>query len=66
VSRFIVGALRKGPQSFSVSLVDVNGWPAIVVRDGERVHSITDIETDGEVIFAVRSVLNPDKLRRVA
>jgi RNA polymerase sigma-70 factor (ECF subfamily) len=66
VSRFIVGVLRKGPQSFSVSLVDVNGWPAIVVRDGERVHSITDIETDGEVIFAVRSVLNPDKLRRVA
>lgn len=66
VARLILGVLRKGPKDFSVALVDANGWPAIVVRDGERVHSITDIETDGELIFAVRTVLNPDKLRRVS
>lgn len=65
VARLIVGVLRKGPQDISVTVADVNGWPAIVVRHGAVVQSITDLETDGEHIFAVRTVLNPDKLHRV-
>jgi hypothetical protein len=41
----------------------MNGQPVLVTRfaDG-RVLSVLSIETDGALIFAVRSVVNPQKL----
>lgn len=66
VARFVLGVLKKGSRDLGATIADVNGWPCIVLRDGDRVVSITDVETDGERIFAIRSVLNPDKLRRVS
>ena len=40
----------------------MNGWPAIVGRRGETVAFVINIETDGQKIATIRSVLNPQKL----
>jgi RNA polymerase sigma-70 factor (ECF subfamily) len=50
------------PSGLDVEVTDVNGWPALVGRSGGAVTFVINIETDGEKIVAVRSVLNPDKL----
>lgn len=65
VARFLLGVIKKGSAAFLPTIEEVNGAPCIVVREGDRVHSVTEIETDGERIHAIRTVLNPDKLRRV-
>ena len=40
----------------------MNGWPAVVGRVGGVVSFVLNIETDGEKIVAIRSVLSPQKL----
>ena len=41
----------------------VNGWDALVLRDAAgHVNTVMTIETDGRAIYAIRSVINPDKL----
>jgi RNA polymerase sigma-70 factor (ECF subfamily) len=40
----------------------VNGWPALVGTSSGKTEVIMTIETDGEHIFAIRNVVNPDKL----
>lgn len=47
-------------QTFEVR--EVNGWPALVGMNAGKVNAIITIETDGERITAIRSVVNPDKL----
>jgi RNA polymerase sigma-70 factor (ECF subfamily) len=66
VARFLVGIARKGhmdPKAVEVAIV--NGWPALVLREGGRATLVVGIETDGEKIHAVHIVVNPDKLARV-
>jgi RNA polymerase sigma-70 factor (ECF subfamily) len=48
-----------------VSIEDINGLPALVVRVNPRLMSILNLETDGTHIHAVRVIVNPDKLARV-
>jgi RNA polymerase sigma-70 factor (ECF subfamily) len=40
----------------------VNGEPGLCIRDGNRLIATMSIATDGEHIFAVYAVVNPDKL----
>lgn len=40
----------------------MNGWPAIIARSAESVRFVINVETDGERITTIRSVLNPEKL----
>lgn len=63
--RFSVGLPKLAPPGFVPSIEEVKGWPALVLRVNGATHSVTSIETDGEQIVAVRSVLNPDKLRHL-
>jgi RNA polymerase sigma-70 factor, ECF subfamily len=66
IARFLVGVAAK---YFSVEreydVRTINGWPAIVARTRGGVELVLTIETDGERIFAIRNMLNPDKLRLV-
>ena len=64
VARFLVGLVES-------SVIDpdlifetraVNGWPALVARNRERVVAIINIETDGQKIAVIRNLINPDKL----
>jgi RNA polymerase sigma-70 factor, ECF subfamily len=63
VARMFVGFARHltpGTRTFDVRTI--NGWPALVSTSSGVVDVIINIETDGEHIFSVRNVLNPDKL----
>jgi RNA polymerase sigma-70 factor (ECF subfamily) len=63
VARLFVGiANRLLPDPRRLSVRSVNGWPALVGGGGGVVDMIINIETDGERIFSIRTVLNPDKL----
>lgn len=60
IARFFVS---KGSSSgLDLEIVDVNGWPALVGRLGDVVTFVLNIETQGEHIVAIRSVLSPQKL----
>lgn len=65
VARFFAKRVTKvpDPHALDVQIADVNGWPAIVARRDGSVSFVINIETDGDKIATVRSVLNPEKLR---
>jgi RNA polymerase sigma-70 factor (ECF subfamily) len=44
-------------------IVYANGEPAIALSFKNRLHSVSTIETDGHVIHAYYSIVNPDKLK---
>jgi RNA polymerase sigma-70 factor (ECF subfamily) len=64
VARFFAtqGGKAGGDQQLTVEITDANGWPALVGRRGGAVAFVMNIETDGERITTIRSVLNPHKL----
>ncbi len=62
VARLYGGLARLAPEDTSVEFLEVNGWPALVVRVGATPVSVVQLETDGVTIYAVRATLNPDKL----
>jgi RNA polymerase sigma-70 factor, ECF subfamily len=66
IARFFIGVAAKFlSEEPVVDVRSINGWPAIVARTKTGVGLVLTIETDGERIYAVRNVLNPDKLRLV-
>ncbi|HWA78165.1 MAG TPA: RNA polymerase sigma factor SigJ [Polyangiaceae bacterium] len=64
VARFFAAQVAKTPSTheIEVEITDVNGWPAIVGRSGGAVTFVINVETDGEKITTIRSVLDPRKL----
>jgi RNA polymerase sigma-70 factor, ECF subfamily len=65
VARFVLGVERKWRHLLTRRVRSLNGEPAIVTYAGDRVFSVTALETDGERITAMYRVLNPEKLRFV-
>lgn len=66
VARLLIGLTRKQPADrAAIDLLELNGWPAMVVREGERARVALLIETDGERVVNVFMVLNPEKLSRL-
>jgi RNA polymerase sigma-70 factor, ECF subfamily len=62
-ARFIIGVKDKAAPTVRYELHEVNGWPSVVAFDGELPISVTQLETDGELIYSLSTVNNPDKLR---
>ena len=62
VMRFLLGLRKLAPEGFVASIEAVNGWPTFVMRVNSAVFSVMSIETDGDKVLAIRSVVNPDKL----
>jgi RNA polymerase sigma-70 factor, ECF subfamily len=64
VARFLVGVTRKMAAAV-VNLEETlaNGEPSLVVRFEDGSVTFIALETDGERVYAVRIVRNPDKLR---
>jgi RNA polymerase sigma-70 factor (ECF subfamily) len=63
IGRLVIGLREKfwaGDRTFEVATV--NGEPGLCIRDGNRLTATMSIATDGERIFAVYAVVNPDKL----
>ena len=66
VARLVVGLVRKGGHSMRAEIREVNGWPALIMFDGEQTIGVTEIETDGTHIFGLSVVTNPEKLGAIA
>jgi RNA polymerase sigma-70 factor, ECF subfamily len=67
VSRFLVGAARKGwRQDFTLRFATVNGLPGVIVDGPEGPVQTAAFEIDGDVIRALYVVSNPDKLQHLA
>lgn len=67
IARFIHGLGRKfyANATLSMDMTELNGQPAIVVREGTEMLGLMAIETDGEKITTLYGLRNPDKLQRV-
>jgi len=66
VARGLIGVATKFPcPDGSRSIEDLNGQPTIVVREAGVIVRVTTVDIEGGRIVAVRSVLNPDKLRHL-
>ncbi len=65
VARLYLGLMKKNQLELVPEITEVNGWPALVLRVNGAVFNVFTIETDGERIHAIRSILNPDKLHRI-
>ena len=65
VVRFWAHMGRMRTPDFTWSIVELNGWPAVVIALGGKTFAAIQLETDGQHIHAIRSTLNPDKLSRV-
>lgn len=60
---FLLGVFRLvSKETLRTEWVELNGWPAALVFEGEALTSAIQIETDGERAFAVYIVRNPEKL----
>lgn len=68
VARLLIGLARKVDPAgaFSLEPIEVNGWPAVLLRQGGRPFEVMTIDTDGERILGVYMQLNPDKLARLS
>ncbi len=60
---FIKKAMLRMPLTFE--LADINGAPAMVVRDHGGIERVTLLDVNGGRVTTIWSVLNPDKLRHV-
>ncbi len=61
-ARLFVGIARKAEPGFTLEVAEINGWPAIIMRQGGKVSDVLGIETDGAIIYALHVMCNPDKL----
>lgn len=66
IARMLLGYERKGRGRVTHRLAWINGEPTWVSDFEGRVFRATSILTDGNRIFALYHVLNPDKLRHIA
>jgi RNA polymerase sigma-70 factor (ECF subfamily) len=64
VAALFAGLVKKGNvPGRRPEIREINGWPALLLWDGDELVLTLSIETDGELIFGVHVVLNPDKLQ---
>jgi RNA polymerase sigma-70 factor (ECF subfamily) len=63
IARLVVGFREKfWSPNRALEIATVNGETGLAIRDGGRLTATMSILTDGERIFAVYAVVNPDKL----
>jgi RNA polymerase sigma-70 factor (ECF subfamily) len=63
IARLVIGLREKfWAADRAVEVATVNGETGLCIRDGNRLTATMSIVTDGEQIFAVYAVVNPDKL----
>jgi RNA polymerase sigma-70 factor (TIGR02957 family) len=67
VARFMIGLARRGPKlGARVELEWINGQPGAVTYDAEgRVINVFALDIADDLVQAIRSVINPDKLHHL-
>jgi RNA polymerase sigma-70 factor, ECF subfamily len=63
IARLVLGLREKfWAPNRAVEVATINGETGLLIRDGNRLTATMSIATDGQRIFAVYAVVNPDKL----
>jgi RNA polymerase sigma-70 factor (ECF subfamily) len=62
VARGIIRHLSRVPAGMTAEVIEMNGLSALLVRVNGQISSVLTLEVAGGLIYAVRSVINPDKL----
>ena len=66
VARFMLGLARLGERrAYTYEFTELNGEPGAIIREDGEVVGTMVIEARGDQITAIRSVVNPDKLRHL-
>jgi hypothetical protein len=62
VMRFLVGSAQRFAGGWDITVVEVNGAPALLMHAAEQLIAVASFELWDGVIAQVRVVVNPDKL----
>jgi RNA polymerase sigma-70 factor, ECF subfamily len=62
VARGIIKHLSRVPEGTTTEVIEANGLAALLVRVRGQITSLVTLEVEGNLIRAVRTVVNPDKL----
>jgi RNA polymerase sigma-70 factor (ECF subfamily) len=65
VAHLLLTLERKFRSAALHQIAEINGQPALLIVSDGALQCVTTIETDGEHIIGLYSILNPDKLKRV-
>ena len=65
VLRFGMGTRRFLPEGYRMELAEVNGQPAMIIRDGDRAFLVFTIEVEAGRIQTIRAIGNPEKLAHI-
>jgi RNA polymerase sigma-70 factor, ECF subfamily len=65
VARFAVGSLRFLADPFEAELTEINGEPAVILRNAGRLQVVVAFTFEHERIVEMRAIGNPDKLRHL-
>jgi RNA polymerase sigma-70 factor, ECF subfamily len=66
VAQFLAAVTRTLPADASAEVVELNGEPGLVLKVGGQPIVAILVETDGERIYSVYGISNPDKLGGIA
>ncbi len=66
VANFIIAVTRRQPTNISVDETELNGAPALVLRVSGRTVVAMLIDADGDHIYSIFAIANPDKLTAIA
>jgi RNA polymerase sigma-70 factor, ECF subfamily len=65
IARFVIAVTQTVPPDATVEEVELNGEPALVVMRDAQVTAAVMIACDGERIYSVFAIANPDKLAAI-
>jgi RNA polymerase sigma-70 factor (ECF subfamily) len=65
VARLITAGLATVVDRMSAELVQVNGWPALLLRLDGEIDSVLSVRVVEGLISGVYTVRNPEKLSRI-
>jgi len=60
-----VGIATAREMGMSMELVEVNGWPALLIRLDGEIDSVLSVRVDEGLVSAIYTVRNPEKLSRM-
>ena len=60
-----VGMAAAQEMGMTMELVQVNGWPALLIRLGGEIDSVLSVRVDEGLVSAIYTVRNPEKLSRM-
>ena len=65
VAKFVLASTHFITGGFTIEIAEVNGQPAVLLRVNGQTTVVLTIELERNLIYEIRVIGNPDKLKRV-